>query len=1308
MADTSTHKTAQPAAKKHGRRMLLALLLAATFMLLALSGWLLVSTSGLQWLTTTATRMSAGRISLTGVSGTLLGSIKVQTVIIGNSDMRITAHDIQMVWRPVSLLSGKLEVQSLLVRDVEILSSSSDTPSMYPADLRLPLSLSVKMLGIDTLRIINKDGGTPIFFANNVSAILASNGRLHELQGFNAQLEYGTLTASGQLDGVRPYALQAHGKLAGIRNFADAEIQDAQISASASGNLEQLLIKAQGSGAKLSGNGEMRLTPYASFPLAVLSLRVSGLNPHAFSSNAPRANLTLQAELHSNADGLLEGDVSANNISPATLDRNGLPLLNARAHATLSADLLKFEELALNLAGGASISGHLDWQRNQFKGSADLAIKHLDPSALDTRLRSARLNGSMKLSGDDASQQGKLILDDGNLHLDALLTNSGGTLRLDKMRINRGRAELSGQGVLELGAQQNYSFSGKLQHFDLAAFLAAPRSDLNATLEMAGKLKPQTTGTARFMLSDSHFADRKVGGNGQIEFAGMKRGKVDAEVHLGDNSLSVRGGFGTASDKLQLALSAPALEQLGPGFGGKLNIQASVAGNWLMPDATLTLEGSKLAMPDGFSLATLTASAGLHDEALTLDANAVDYSSTMPAASIPLLTALGGGFNKLKITANGVRSLHEFDADLLMRNGSKLKLRSSGGFSDWAKGLESTRWQGSLTELSGEGGLPFKLRAAVPLMFAQNRIALGKAEFSVTGGLIHIDSLEWTPQRWHSKGDFTGIGLRAGIGFGPEFSANNEQDVLRLGGEWDITSAAQLSGKLRVARESGDWMLHGAQSLSLGLKTLQVTVSAADGRLQGDLSAEGERLGVWQANVAMPLAQSGSDKSAQGRAPLSGNISINTPDLRWLGPAISDNIRTAGRGVLNAELSGTLMAPRLNGTVHGDELALALLDQGVRLQHGTLVARIDHETLHIDTLNFVSPDTAPPRDSLLLGLNLAHEPGKIAASGTLDLGNKSGTLEFSASHMPLTRRADRWIVASGSGHIRFDEKNMLALDGNIIADAGLISQPVSDKPRLSDDIVIVGEQTVVGKGPRISVDATLDLGQNFYLRASGLEARLAGKLNVRDTPPDQQLRVTGTISTANASFQAYGQHLTVERGIVNFQGPLYDPGLNILALRKGLEVEAGVEVTGSALHPSVRLVSTPALPDFEKLSWIVLGRAPSAGGIDTSLLINAAGSILGEGSGGLTGQIKQTLGVDELSLRQGDNIIPDADANPLSNQIATVGKKLSARAYLSYEQGVTAVAGVTKLTYSLTPRVNIITQAGADNAINIFYTFSFD
>jgi translocation and assembly module TamB len=436
---------------------------------------------------------------------------------------------------------------------------------------------------------------------------------------------------------------------------------------------------------------------------------------------------------------------------------------------------------------------------------------------------------------------------------------------------------------------------------------------------------------------------------------------------------------------------------------------------------------------------------------------------------------------------------------------------------------------------------------------------------------------------------------------------------------------------------------------------------------------------------------------------------MHATDLTWLGAATQGELLTGGQLRIDVAIGGTLGTPELSGLLHGENLQLAWLDQGMRLEQGHLEARFDKDNLLIDTLSFSAPHDVQPRDPLLSGWVVAGTPGTLTATGKISLNGSGSEVALSAYRLPLTQRQDRWIIISGNGQARL-EKSTLSLNGSISADAGLISQPASNRPQLAEDVVFTGQQAETPKGLNLALEGNIDLGEHFFLRASGLEARLTGRLQVREVP-GQTPRMTGSIATRDGSFEAYGQHLTVERGIVNFAGPIYDPGLNLLALRKGLSVEAGVAVTGTALHPIVRLISIPEVPDTEKLSWIVLGRPPDASGMDISLLLAAAEGMVGGGSSGITGQIKQTMGVDQLSLRANDNNALSSQAiseDPLSNQIAVVGKRLSARAFLSYEQRVTAATGVTKLTYMLTPRINIVTQAGFDNAIDIQYTFSFE
>lgn len=1257
-------------------------LLSLLFIVAALSAgsvWLLATSSGLQWLATMTSRSSGGALTLQGMSGTLLGPMGARTLIYSDGDMRVTIHDIRLDWRPAELLSRRLDIAALTLQSVEVLSPPSDEPLLLPQDLRLPLSLSLSLgkLGIGSLQVFSQAGGEPGFTATRLTAKLESNGHQHRLSELRASLKYGELSASAQMDGTRPFALQAQADLAGHGS------KPARIAVNASGQLENITLKAQGSGAGLSGQGEALLRPFTPFPLAELILAVNGLDPRAFSPDAPQASFSLQSQLRQNAPSQLEGDVTVKNASPAPLDRGGLPLHEIQSRATISADKLQLDALNLTLTGGGRISGHITWQLKQATGAADLTISHLDPSALDTRLRPARLAGKATLSGDFQSQQGLIALRDRKLSLDASLMRSGDTLTLDRLRLSHGQAAFTGQGQLGFGGERPFAFKGKLQHFDLSAFLQAPQSDLNATLELAGELTPQASGTLSFALANSQLADQIVSGGGQIGFSGMNQFRGKAELRLGDNRLNAQGAYGTPGERLELALAAPALAQLGHGFGGALNAYAMLAGSTAKPEIAFEVKGSQLMLPGEHHLASLSAGGSLRGEAVNFNLDATGYQG----ATEVLL-------QNLTLAIQGSRSHHELNAKAHLGNDAALDLHASGGLSDTARGWGNVQWQGVLSKFSATGQIPFRLLAAAPVMLGREHISLGKAEFAVAGGRVHLSTTEWATGNWSSRGSFSGIGLRPG-------GITTENDhVLRLAGEWDVSAAPNLAGKLRIRRESGDWVLPGDQALSLGMQDLQLDAQASDNHLSAELKARGTRLGDWNANIALPLTRRGSAWTVRPEAPLNGKITVRVPDLSWVGPALDSNIKSSGHLSLAANITGTFSQPHLHGQLSGNDLAVALLDQGIRLQKGRLAARLDQTRLHIDQFSFVAPHHPPPRDRLLSGLKLAKEPGNISLSGMIDPLGKRGNLELSATRLPLAQRPDRWIIASGQGRISF-EQDTLTLSGKITADAGLISQAAAGRPELAVDVVIIGRQKPVREGPHIRIDTILDLGEQFYLRASGLESRLAGQIHLRSTA-GQPLRATGTIATHNATFKSYGQNLVVERGIVNFHGSLDNPGLNVLALRKNLPVEAGVTVTGTVRHPVVRLVSTPNVPDPEKLSWIVLGRAPDAGGTDASLLLTAAGSILGGQSGGITGQLAQALGVDELSLNQAQ------DGDPLTSQIVTIGKRLSARAFLSYEQGLTGEAGTTKLTYSLTPRISIVTRAGFDNAIDVLYTFHFD
>jgi len=252
--------------------------------------------------------------------------------------------------------------------------------------------------------------------------------------------------------------------------------------------------------------------------------------------------------------------------------------------------------------------------------------------------------------------------------------------------------------------------------------------------------------------------------------------------------------------------------------------------------------------------------------------------------------------------------------------------------------------------------------------------------------------------------------------------------------------------------------------------------------------------------------------------------------------------------------------------------------------------------------------------------------------------------------------------------------------------------------------VVVGEKKSTGAKARISeasVDLNLDLGSDFLVTGKGLDARVEGKLHVM-SPGQKPLAAQGEISIARGTYEAYGRKLEIEKGIFYFTGPLDNPGLNIRAMRKNQQVEAGVEVTGTVRAPVVRLVSNPEVPDTDKLAWLVLGhKADTAGHTDSQALQQSAALLLADvGTSPLQKQIAQRLGLDELSVSSSET--------GSTGGVVTLGKRISERIYVIFERGLGAASTAVKVNYQLSRRWSVRTESGRTDAIDIFYSISWD
>ena len=240
----------------------------------------------------------------------------------------------------------------------------------------------------------------------------------------------------------------------------------------------------------------------------------------------------------------------------------------------------------------------------------------------------------------------------------------------------------------------------------------------------------------------------------------------------------------------------------------------------------------------------------------------------------------------------------------------------------------------------------------------------------------------------------------------------------------------------------------------------------------------------------------------------------------------------------------------------------------------------------------------------------------------------------------------------------------------------------------------------------IGIVVRADSGPGILHQLTGVIAQLNGDIGlveiIEQKPPETRVYFEIDLPHDPHKLQAELRALPIVREVtvVNTMQTIY--GKRVIIVGGGAQVgQVAIGAISEADRHNIRgehiSVDTIPLVGEKQLAEAVraCARLPRA------KAVVLAGSIMGGQSGGVTEKISRALGVDELAIRQ-------SGVDALTGQVGVVGKRLSDKAYLSYEQGLTAVAGVTKLTYNLTPKITLVTRAGIDNAIDVLYTLRFD
>jgi translocation and assembly module TamB len=939
-----------------------------------------------------------------------------------------------------------------------------------------------------------------------------------------------------------------------------------------------------------------------------------------------------------------------------------------------------------------------------------------------------------------------------------------GVVNVSRVELISDDAKVTAKGNIALGGSRNFALEGNLFHFDPARWVAGSSGKIDGQFKASGQLQPRWRIALDVPQLQGQYAGQNIAANINLTAAQQPQG-ISADIQqlyvaIAKNTLNASGQIGVergksgASQELVMQLNAPDLAALSAPLhqplSGSLTATARLSGRTDALAISLQAEGNGLQTDGSFSLGKVSAKLNTTD---SLNGN-VDASVQIQ----DLRSKLGSDSKKagkvaqqetlkdtpplaqqLSLTLNGQRENQRININAVVNDKRRINLLAQGGFRE----ANFERWQGALQqfEVTGRGGA--RLLTPMPIDASAQRVQLGATSFGGELGQIALEQLEWTPTTLSTRGSARDVRPIDLLNlFKRQFLVEGD---LRLNANWNVMLAGSVRGEIAVQRQSGDISIADAEAaapaLPLGLSALEIKaafgglIPGTDGeRITINAMAEGARVGSVQLNASSALKRAGQRWVVTGDAPVTGALKANIPDLQWIAPWLSPGLSVKGKLAMDGTVSGTVGSPRVQASIAGRELEVAFSSEGVLLPNGILDAKMDGQRVIVERLQFSNTINSMPRHAQFREIDLRGQRGELNASGEVDLGNDSGNIKATWTQFPMLQRSDRWLVLSGELGVTQTNATW-NMNGKLIADGAFFRLPKFAPPSLSEDVVVINRKTRNGvvqapteaeppkKVAKSRLDITLDMGPRFVFVGRGLDTTLAGNIRLR-AADGGALQATGSIRTDGGTYEGYGQQLTIERGIVNFQGSPSNPGLNIRALRLGLAVEAGVEVTGTVSAPQVRLVSEPSVPDSEKLSWLVLGRGTEqlAGG-DASLLLSAAGVILGGGDGrNLPRDIVQGLGFDEFSVGTSDQSngskIPTrtvAGSTTLSSagtssgdQVVSVGKRLAPGLVLSVERGLSDASGALKLSWQLTRRVSMIARSGTDSSVDAYYTFSFD
>ena len=1201
------------------------------------------------------------------------------------SGLVVLARNVELAWQPASLLNRRLQLDTLHVAELGIDDHRPPTGGAPLDGLVLPFEVDLTFV-IDVLRW----AGPPALEASALAGHYRFDRLRHTLKLDTAHIAAGSYAAQASVLARAPMTLdlQLQGKVqapVGQRGIAlDATATLRGPLAGTGGVLELLAQLRPASASATQGMGATvaaQLSPWAPQPVRKAQAQFTQFNLALLLPDAPQTLLTGSALVEPRGQGWQARLDTVNRLA-GPWDKQRLPLDSAKALVEYAGGRWNIQSLDASGAGGhiqaqaqlgqaASLGALSGWQ-------GQVQLQAIDPSRLHSQLAPARLDGDVR-----ASAQGAVV------RFDARLKPSGAqpaTSPLAGLRLQN--ASASGQwakGWLELQAIDIQTDEARLQgQFDLQPASKAARGNLQLVLPGAN---------ARI--------------NGQLS---AQDGAGDLSVQVADAGKAVR--WLARLPQLPTALAQLDLQgQAGASLHWQGGWQQLVNASGVEPSVQLSAQAPQLAW----------STRGQAAQAVQLRDFQAELSGRLSALSVKTSGEVRQGALRAQVQAQAQAARSGDGAWRATLNTLRLQARNNQHPGPWTLALRpaiSLDWQptadgGSLLASAGEADLTGPVAGAATLAWQPVRWVYGTRNELTSKGQLRDLSMAWL--------ELLGDTQLANLGL----SGNMVFDA-----DWDLAATESLKLRAALVRRSGDIRVladnpggagaTGAATrpvIDAGVKDARLTLNADGDAVRLALVWDSERAGDAQADISTRVTHGPDGWVWAPDSPLRGSVRARLPQVGAWSVLAPPGWRMRGTLDASLALSGTRQTPQWSGTLQANDLALRSVVNGIEFSNGRLRTSVQGQRLNITEFSLQGAGGAAGGELSATGFAQWLPDGSGANPALTKVRME---LNASAKALRVSARADRRLTVSGSVQARLENARM-DIRGSLKADQALFILPDETAPSLGADVVVklpgtpqaaalpVTPATAAreGAGTRIITDLllTLDLGQDFQVQGRGIHTRLAGSLQLRSgTLTNNVPRLTGEVRTLRGTYKAYGQNLDIEQGVMRFVGAYDNPALDILAIRPNLTQRVGVQITGTALAPRVRLYSEPELPEAEKLAWLVLGRSGANGGAEAAVLQQAALALLGRNGQGLSGGLASSLGLDELSFA-GSTTNADGTTGKAA---VTLGKRLSRNFYVAYERSLAGTLGTFSIFYDLSQRFTLRARTGEQSAVDLIFTYSYD